>query len=122
MEECRSLGGCPTGEARITGGHNLSARHVIHTVGPVWQGGAQGEEELLASCCRESLTLACGHGLVSIAFSAISTGVYRFPPDLAARVAIATASDFLAGFAGVEKVVFCCFGQASVGAHAAAIA
>ena len=95
---------------------------MIHTVGPVWQGGAQGEEGLLASCYRESLTLACGHGLASIAFSAISTGVYRFPPDLAARVAIATASDFLAGFAGVEKVVFCCFGQASVGTHAAAIA
>ena len=122
LEECRTLGGCPTGEARITGGHNVPARHVIHTVGPVWQGGGDGEEGLLASCYRESLTLAHGHGLACIAFPAISTGVYRFPSDLAARIAVATADDFLAGAVGVEKVIFCCFGQASGDAHPAAMA
>lgn len=122
LEECRTLGGCPTGEARITRGHRLTARHVIHTAGPVWQGGGQGEEDLLASCYRESLTLAKGHGLASIAFPAISTGVYRFPVDLAARIAVVTVSDFLTAGDGVEKVIFCCFGQASVDAHAAAMA
>lgn len=93
LEECRKIGGCPTGEARITGGYDLPARHVIHTVGPVWRGGDQGEDDLLASAYRNSLFLARDHGLSSIAFSAISTGVYGFPPDRAARIAIDTIRD-----------------------------
>ena len=90
LDECRNIGGCPTGEARLTAGHDLPARHVIHTVGPVWQGGDQGEDELLASAYRNSLSLARAHGLVSIAFPAISTGIYGFPADRAARIAIRT--------------------------------
>ena len=88
LEECRTLGGCETGQARITGGHNLAARFVIHAVGPVWQGGGQGEEALLGSCYVNSLRLADEHGCASIAFPAISTGVYGFPADRAARVAL----------------------------------
>lgn len=90
LAECRRLGGCPTGEARITGGHNLPARHVIHTVGPIWQGGDAGEDDLLASAYRNSLDLARAHHLSSIGFPAISTGVYGFPADRAATIAIDT--------------------------------
>ncbi len=122
LKECWALGGCPTGEARINAGHNLSPRYVTHTVGPVWQGGVQGKEKLLRGCYWNSLTLAGEHGLACIAFPAISTGVYRFPTDLAARIAVAIVADFLAGADGVEKVIFCCFGEASVDAHIAAMA
>lgn len=90
LAECRTLGSCPTGEARITKGYRLKARHVIHTVGPVWRGGASGEPELLARCYRNSLALAVVYGLGSIAFPAISTGVYGFPADRAARIAVDT--------------------------------
>lgn len=90
LEECRGLGGCPPGEARITGGHDLPARHVIHTVGPIWRGGDQGEDAVLASAYRSSLALAHQHGLRRVAFPAISTGVYGFPPERAARIAVAT--------------------------------
>ena len=90
LAECRTLGGCPTGEARITKGYRLPARHVIHTVGPVWQGGGAGEDRLLASCYRASLALAEKHGLRSIAFPSISTGIYGFPAERAARIAVAT--------------------------------
>lgn len=90
LAECRTLGGCPTGEARITKGYNLPARHVIHTVGPVWKGGDAGEEALLASAYRNSLALARAHGLQTIAFPAISTGIYGFPPERAARIAVDT--------------------------------
>ena len=110
LEECSTLGGCPTGEARITGGYDLPAKHVIHTVGPVWQGGGAGEDGLLESCYRNSLDLAAAHGLASVAFPAISTGVYRFPPDRAARIAVRTVSDGLARHPGIARVVFCCFG------------
>ena len=110
LEECRKLGGCETGQAKITGGHRLKARHVIHAVGPVWHGGDQGEDDLLASCYRESLRLAGAHGLKSIAFPAISTGVYRFPLERATRIAIATVAE-AAPKAGVERVVFACFGS-----------
>ncbi len=120
-EECRTLAGCPTGEAKITKGYRLPAGHVIHTVGPVWHGGGRGEDDLLASCYRKSLELAVTHGLKTIAFPAISTGVYRFPPDQAARIAVNTAADFLADNEGLEKVIFCCFGRASVDAHQAAL-
>ncbi len=97
LDECRALGGCETGAARITGGHALPARHVIHAVGPVWQGGGQGEAELLAGCYRSAMDLAEGAGCRSVAFPAISTGVYGYPPEAAARVAVATLRDWLAG-------------------------
>ena len=121
LEECRGLGGCPTGKARITKGYALPARHVIHTVGPVWQGGGDGEEALLAGCYRGSLTLARDHDLESIAFPAISTGVYRFPPVRAAEIAVATVAQFLTDGPIPEKVIFCCFGEASADAHRAAL-
>jgi O-acetyl-ADP-ribose deacetylase (regulator of RNase III) len=105
LAECRTLGGCPTGEAKITRGYRLKARHVIHTVGPVWSGGARGEPELLASCYRNSLALARQHGLKSIAFPAISTGVYRFPKELATEIAVREVRQH----AGDERVIFCCF-------------
>ena len=121
VDECRGLGGCPTGEARMTRGYDLPARHVIHTVGPVWHGGGRGEDALLAGCYRSSLELAAAHALKTIAFPAISTGVYRFPPQRAARIAVTTAAGFLAGDAVLETVIFCCFGRASVEAHEAAL-
>lgn len=111
LAECRGLGGCPTGEARITGGHELKARHVIHTVGPVWRGGTGGEPGLLASCYRSSLELAAAHGLGSVAFPSISTGVYGFPKDRAARVAVKTVRAFLGLSAMPEQVVFCVFDE-----------
>ncbi len=121
LAECRKIGGCPTGEARITKGHKLPAGHVIHTVGPVWQGGGEGEEGLLEGCYRNSLQLAVENGLGSIAFPAISTGVYRFPSDLAAEIAVSAVAGFLARDETFERVVFCCFGQASVEAHEKAL-
>jgi O-acetyl-ADP-ribose deacetylase len=105
VEECRRLGGCPTGEARITGGYRLPARHVIHTVGPVWHGGSHGEDELLASCYRNSLALAAWHGLRTIAFPAISTGIYGFPKDRAARIALRETCTHLAARDLPERVI-----------------
>lgn len=109
LKECRSLGGCPVGEARLTAGYRLPARYIIHTVGPVWRGGGAGEPELLAACYRNALALAAGQGLASIAFPCISTGVYGYPVDLAARVAVAAVRKALAGGGPVRQVVFCCF-------------
>jgi O-acetyl-ADP-ribose deacetylase (regulator of RNase III) len=110
LTECRPLGGCATGSAKITGGHKLKARHVIHAVGPVWNGGNTDEEAMLAGCYRSALDLAVAHGLSSIAYPAISTGIYRFPADLAARIAVGTVASELASNArGIERVVFCCF-------------
>ena len=109
LEECRGIGGCPTGEARITGGYNLPARCVIHTVGPVWRGGGLGEPVQLASCYRSCLTIAARHEIHSLAFPAVSTGVYGYPRQAAARVAIATVLEMLAMTPAIEKVVFCCF-------------
>jgi O-acetyl-ADP-ribose deacetylase len=112
LAECRTLAGCATGSAKITRGYRLPARHVIHAVGPVWRGGRRGEEDLLASCYRTALDLAAAHQLVSIAFPAISTGVYRFPADRAARIAVGAVSSELAASArGIERVVFCCFAR-----------
>ena len=122
LAECRALGGCPTGEARITWGYGLSAKHVIHTVGPVWRGGGQNEDALLASCYRRSLEIATAHGIKTIAFPAISTGIYSFPADRAARVAVETVKDYLANAALPAKVSFCCFGKASMEAHKTAMA
>jgi O-acetyl-ADP-ribose deacetylase (regulator of RNase III) len=109
LEECAKLGGCPTGEAKITGGYKLPARHVIHTVGPVWYGGGQGEPGLLASCYRKSLLLAEQAGLQSIAFPNISTGVYGYPRDKAAAVAIEAVQAALAECPGIRRVIFVCF-------------
>ena len=121
LVECRTLSGCPTGEAKITKGYKLPAKHVIHTVGPVWHGGGRGEDDLLASCYRRSLEIAAANGLTSMAFPAISTGIYGFPADRAAVIAVKTVRDFLANSALPEKVIFCCFGRASVDAHHAAM-
>jgi O-acetyl-ADP-ribose deacetylase (regulator of RNase III) len=111
LEETRTLNGCPTGEAKITRGYNLPAQWVIHTVGPVWQGGGQGEDELLASCYRNSLALAVQHNIRTIAFPSISTGVYGFPIERAAPIAIAETSAFLAEHPTIEQVRFVCFGR-----------
>jgi O-acetyl-ADP-ribose deacetylase len=123
LAECRTLGGCATGSAKITRGYRLKAKHVIHAVGPVWGGGHKGEEDLLASCYRTSLALAAEHGLASIAFPAISTGVYRFPPDRAARIAVGTVAAEVANAArGMKRVVFCCFSPDSAEHHREAFA
>ena len=123
LAECETLGGCATGEAKITRGYRLPAKNVIHAVGPVWSGGTHGEEDLLASCYRRAVELAAANGLASIAFPAISTGVYRFPPDLAARIAIGTVVAELSGAPrGIERSAFCCFSQSSADHHIAALA
>jgi len=109
LAECRRLGGCKTGDAKLTGGHGLPARHVIHTVGPVWRGGSSGEPELLASCYRRSLQLAAEHGIVTLAFPSISTGIYGYPIDQAARIAVDTVRSSLPELALIQEVVFCCF-------------
>ena len=109
LEECRGLGGCPTGEARMTGGYRLPARHVIHTVGPVWHGGGSGEPELLRSCYAESLRLASEAGLDTVAFPAISTGVYGYPKEEACGIAVAAVSEWLASHELPREVTFCCF-------------
>jgi len=110
LAECRQLGGCRTGQAKATAGHGLRARHVIHTVGPVWRGGSAGEPELLASCYRESLRVAAGLGVRTIAFPCISTGVYGYPAEAAARVAVAIVRE-CAPECGLKEVRFCCFSR-----------
>lgn len=120
-EECRMLHGCKTGEAKITAGYNLPARHIIHTVGPVWQGGDKGEPALLERCYRNSIALAARHNLRSLAFPAISTGIYRFPAALAARIAVETTRRAVAD-RPIDSVVFCCFDAASAGHYDAAFA
>ncbi len=107
--KCATLGGCPTGEARITRGYRLPARYVIHTVGPVWRGGQHNEDVLLAACYRNSLTLAVQHQLLSIAFPSISTGAYRFPLERATRIALRTTNDFLATNSSLQRVIFVCY-------------
>ncbi|MCH8033903.1 MAG: O-acetyl-ADP-ribose deacetylase [Bacteroidetes bacterium] len=109
LEECKKLNGCKTGEAKITKGYNLSAKYVIHTVGPVWNGGKHNEDELLASCYRNSLKLAVENGIKSIAFPAISTGVYRFPLERAKKIAMDEVTKFLNDNDEIEKLIFVCF-------------
>lgn len=111
LEECRTLNGCPTGQAKITKGYNLPAKFVIHTVGPVWHGGNHNEDKLLASCYQNSLKLAKENGIRSIAFPAISTGVYGFPSDRAANIAVKTVKEFLEKDDSIEKVIFVCFDE-----------
>jgi O-acetyl-ADP-ribose deacetylase (regulator of RNase III) len=122
LEECRALGGCPTGEAKITQGYKLPAKWVIHTVGPVWRDGRHGEEELLASCYRNSLALADQNGARTIAFPSISTGAYGFPMDKAARIAVAEIRKFLERNSSMEKVVLVCFGKSAFDIHREAVA
>ena len=121
VAECRMLHGCKTGSAKITKGYRLKAGHIIHTVGPVWNGGALGEEDLLASCYRPSIELCQKHGLASVAFPAISTGIYRFSADRAAGIALRTVVDELPAAPVLEQVIFCCFSEASAQLHQTAL-
>lgn len=121
LAECRAIGGCPTGEARITRGYRLKARYVIHTVGPVWRGGGNDEERLLAGCYRASLALAVQHGLRSIAFPAISTGVYGFPKRRAAEIAVSETRGFLANDRTLERVLFVCFDRETLALYERAL-
>lgn len=114
LAECKLLGGCETGEAKLTSAYRLPAKNIIHTVGPIWYGGHSGEAELLASCYRQSLELASANLLNTIAFPCISTGVYGYPSDLAAKVAVATVRDYLQSYAIIEQVMFCCFSESDL--------
>lgn len=120
--ECATLGGCPTGEAVITGGHDLPARHVIHTVGPVWDCGEAGEQADLASCYRRSLRLAHRHGLRTVAFPAISTGIFGYPDEAAARLAVGEVARVLGELPQIDAVIFCCFTRRSAMLHERALA
>lgn len=109
LHECRALGGCNTGEAKLTKGYRLPAKFIVHTVGPIWRGGTHGEPELLASCYRNSLRVAADQGAHSIAFPCISTGVYGYPAESAARIAVATVRSLLPELGSIREVIFCCF-------------
>lgn len=122
FEECRVLGGCAVGEAKITAGYRLTARHIIHTVGPIWRGGKANEDALLASCYRASLRLAEAHRLASIAFPAISTGAFRFPAERAAQIAVQASLQALDDAPAIERVIFCCFSADSAALHRDALA
>lgn len=122
LAECRTLHGCATGQAKLTRGYRLPAKYVIHTVGPVWRGGTQGEPELLASCYRESLALARAHGAGSIAFPAISCGVYGYPLEQATHIAVRECAQFAAAEPKIEKIVFACFSAAMLALYRAELA
>jgi O-acetyl-ADP-ribose deacetylase (regulator of RNase III) len=122
LRECRTLGGCETGDAKLTRGYRLPVRYVIHTVGPVWHGGDRREDEALASCYRRAIELGQARGLASIAFPTISTGVYRFPADRAAAIAVSTTVGALTAAPVVSRVIFCCFSDDSARLHAKALA
>ncbi|MDP9603055.1 UNVERIFIED_ORG: O-acetyl-ADP-ribose deacetylase (regulator of RNase III) [Variovorax paradoxus] len=122
VHECRLLGGCKTGDAKLTKGYRLPARFIVHTVGPVWRGGESGEPELLASCYRRSMALAAGQGVRSIAFPSISTGIYGYPVEPASKIAVDTVREALAGSTTVEEVVFCCFSLGDLAVYEAALA
>lgn len=122
LEECRALGGCPTGEAKATKGYDLPAKHVIHTVGPVWSGGNRGEEDLLAACYRNSLRRALEIGAATVAFPSISTGAYRFPVEKACRIAVREVRDFLRAHPQIRRVVFVCFSESDLNHYRRALA
>lgn len=117
VHECRLLGGCKTGQAKLTKGYRLPARYIIHTVGPVWRVGANGEPELLAACYHGSVELAARHGVATLAFPSISTGIYGYPIELAAKLAVSTVRAAGEQFPGIEEVIFCCFSQADLAVY-----
>jgi O-acetyl-ADP-ribose deacetylase len=121
LEECRLLGGCQTGDAKLTKGYRLPAIHIIHTVGPVWRGGMSGEPQLLASCYRRSLELAAANGIASVAFPSISTGIYGYPIERAANIAVPTVRSSLNEFEGVREVIFCCYSSDDLAVYQDAI-
>jgi len=121
VQECRLLGGCKTGQAKLTRGYRLPAKYVIHTVGPVWQGGGHGEPDLLASCYRESLRLATRHDVRTIAFPAISCGIYGYPIEAATRIAVREIADYLSLDPSIAQVLFACFGGEVAAAYRAAL-
>ncbi|SES84225.1 O-acetyl-ADP-ribose deacetylase (regulator of RNase III), contains Macro domain [Methanococcoides vulcani] len=121
LEECRTLKGCPTGEAKITSGYRLPAKWVIHTVGPIWRGGTSGEDEMLARCYRNSLKLAVRNGVRTIAFPSISTGAYGFPVDRASRIAVREIADFLGKDSSIEKVLIVCFNERAFDSYSRAL-
>ena len=114
VQECRQLGGCETGDAKLTKGYRLHAKYIIHTVGPVWQGGHHGEQELLASCYRRSIEVAAQNNIDELAFSCISTGVFGYPKDLAASIAVATVRSLTQMPSNLRRIVFCCFSQSDL--------
>ena len=122
LEECRSLGGCKTGDAKLTRGYRLPARYVIHAVGPVWKGGTQGEPDLLASCYRRCMAIAGEHGIRSISFPGISTGVYGYPVEKAARIALQSVREAMACTPGLSEVIFCCFSRNDLGVYRSVLA
>ena len=122
LGECRTLGGCATGDAKITKGYLLLAERVIHAVGPIWNGGGDGEDELLASCYARAIALCRGNNLISVAFPAISTGVYRFPAERAAHIAVSTTVNALKTAPAIRRVIFCCFSRESAALHEMALA
>ena len=121
LAECRTFHGCATGDVKITRGYRLPARHVIHAVGPVWHGGDQSEDDALASCYRRAIGISQAHGLGSLAFPAISTGVYRFPAARAAQIAVAATLQALPAAPSLTRIIFCCFSEASAALHAQAL-
>jgi O-acetyl-ADP-ribose deacetylase (regulator of RNase III) len=122
LAECRQLGGCATGDARLTRGYRLPARFVVHTVGPVWHGGGRGEAALLASCYRRSLEVAAHAGAATVAFPGISTGAYGYPAEAAARIAVATVRATLPTLPGIREVIFCCFSPSALALYQALLA
>ncbi|MDE2179442.1 MAG: O-acetyl-ADP-ribose deacetylase [candidate division NC10 bacterium] len=122
LDECRLLGGCHPGDAKMTKGYRLPAKYVIHTVGPIWRGGTHGEKEVLASCYTSSLRLAAGAGLTSVAFPCISTGAYGYPGELAAQIAVETVRDCVAREQAVKEVIFVCFSAADLATYTALLA
>ena len=122
LRECRRLAGCKTGEAKLTPGYRLPAQHIIHTVGPVWHGGSRGEPELLAACYRSAIQLAAAHGILTLAFPSISTGVYGYPIELAAQVAVTTVRAALHKYSAIQEVIFCCFSAQDLQVYQAVLA